>query len=187
MSRPRHGFFANTTAETVYCARCGEQTRDVHRVSERGKPDQRLCTPCFTSWRKTQPKVELTPGKPSRRVGWPIMTAEELQRIGVEPEWIPCAACKAPVFMARCVKKDGTIGKIAPLLRPRAGGLEPNIVAWYGEDPNQPGKGLQWLYRVVTRPSLDWDNNTLPGSQPQPEFINHFADCPAATQFRKNK
>jgi hypothetical protein len=105
------------------------------------------------------------------------MSKDELTALQNEPPWEPCAACRAPIFMARHERT----GKRAPLLRPREGGLKPNIAAY------QHAVSKQWLYRIVPYAPLDSDNLTLPGSQPPPEFINHFADCPAAAHFHKSK
>ncbi len=104
------------------------------------------------------------------------MTREELEQLQAEPNWIPCRAqCGAQVFMATHERT----GKPAPLLRPKEGGMEPNIAAW-----KDPGTG-DWVYKILPRPSLDMDNTTLPGSGPQAEFLNHFADCPMAGRFRR--
>jgi len=82
-----------------------------------------------------------------------------------EPEWFPCAACKAPIFSAYHERT----GTRAPLLRPREGGLAPNITIRF--------KDGRWLYHVINKKERE---SGMTG-----EFISHFADCYAAQSFRR--
>ena len=81
-----------------------------------------------------------------------------------EPDWIPCAACKAPLFLAYHERT----GNRAPLLRPRIGGPTPNITTHFDDG--------RWLYHVLSKSEKE--------AGVQGEFINHFADCYAAQSFK---
>lgn len=160
----------------ITCARrAAGRVNTQGSTSPAGHVTEREFSPNQAQWRRSPTLLKMPECRrvcPTTRAE-KVMTKEELIAIRGEPEWRPCVGCQAPVFDARHERTK----KLAPLLRPREGGSEPNIVAWQGVDG--------WQYRIVPRPSLDSENVSLPGSQPQPEFINHFADCPAARRFKK--
>lgn len=77
---------------------------------------------------------------------------------GAAPSTIPCRGrtCTAAIVMQQLIKKDGTLGKMAPYD--------------YPPEPCECGGGGAWC-------------NTCKGSGLK--WISHFATCPDSPRFRK--
>lgn len=100
------------------------------------------------------------------------------------------AACRAPVFFARLLKKDNTIGKATPVDWPPKRGFGHLRVVMASEPVTtglEGGVGAdgELLYdgKPVVRQTTDEERHTMI-AQNQVLYTGHFATCPDAERFR---
>lgn len=82
------------------------------------------------------------------------------------PNLVPCEGCGVDVLWARHERT----GKPAPLVKP-VGAMKPNITIYERDG--------EMVYHIAKK------NESFAFSEHQLEYINHFADCPKAKEFKK--
>lgn len=92
---------------------------------------------------------------------WP---EPDMSRMG-EKHIKPCRGCGKLILWAKHEKPGG---KVAPLIKTVAGET-PNIMAWFDESQDR------WIYKIKGAKS------EVRGT---PEYINHFANCSHANDFK---